>query len=553
MQLWINLKYREPARPKCCLMSHHVIFSFCQFSFGRFHKDAACPCSHSLWLVLYCLLDEFFLITCHRDTQIGAHAQCRVFLWSCHVGSVVKIIQKIKINSLTCSKKLTTITLSESTGVIEMDAREQRGLAIVQTQKQKIKKKGEAWIVPSQSISGDKYTVFPDASNPHCTCPDHLDGGHVCKHIHAVFTLIRMTQEKNQDGSTTTTTEALTVIKTVAEKKTYPQDWPKYNAAQCNERRHFHELLSELCALVPEPQKDRKKGGRPSISLRDGLFAACLKVYSLMSARRFDGELEEAYERGFISCKPHFNYALGVLDREETMPILKDMIVTSALPLRTVETMFAIDSTGFATTKYSSWYDKKYNGTKEEQVWVKAHFVTGVKTNIVPAVFIGLRDAPDSPQFPGLTHKTAENFTIDEMSADKAYAAQANFEAVEAHGGKFFPMFKSSATGGIGGAYQKAFHYFALHQEEYLKRYHLRSNVESTVSMVKRKFGDKVNAKNDTAQKNETYAKFVCHNLCVLVQEMYVQGIDPTAFGTKKEVTCTKTDDAARILRFPGW
>lgn len=398
-------------------------------------------------------------------------------------------------------------------------------------------------VVPSQSGNG-RYTVFFDAQNPRCTCPDHVDGQYKCKHIFAVeFKLSRTTQVTTVDGSVKTTTETLT-IKTTAERKTYPQDWPKYNAAQCAERGHFHALLAELCKTLPEAAKIGPRGGRPSIGNRDGLFAAVLKVFSEKSARRFNGELEDARDAGYIERLPHFNSVLNVFDKPETTALLKSMIETSALPLRAVESNFAVDSTGFATTSYNRWFDHKHGVPKQYAKWVKAHFATGTFTNIVTSVEIDHQDANDSPFLPPLTARTAEiGFTIKEMTADCAYASNANFAAVEATGGQFYPMFKKNATGWSGGAFEKAFHYFGLHKDEYLAHYHKRSNVESTVSMVKHKFGDSVRAKNDLAQKNEVYAKFVCHNLCVLIQEMYVLGIAPTF--------CTKTQESAQILPFP--
>ena len=45
--------------------------------------------------------------------------------------------------------------------------------------------------------------------------------------------------------------------------------------------------------------------------------------------------------------------------------------------------------------------------------------------------------------------------------------------------------------------------------------------------MVKRKFGDSVQAKNDQSMKCEILVKFVCHNLCCLIQEQHELGIDP--------------------------
>jgi transposase len=139
----------------------------------------------------------------------------------------------------------------------------------------------------------------------------------------------------------------------------------------------------------------------------------------------------------------------------------------------------------------------------------------------VTAIKIDHQSAADGPQLPELVNRTAQGFKVGEMSADKAYLSASNFDAVESHGGKFFPAFKVNSTGSAGGSFEKAFHYFSFKRDEYLAHYHQRSNVESTVSMVKRKFGDAVKAKNDTAQKNEVYAKFVCHNLRVLIAETY--------------------------------
>lgn len=404
-----------------------------------------------------------------------------------------------------------------------MDAREQRGLVIAATQQ--VTQKGKAWLVPSQSGNG-KYTVIPDKDTPHCSCPDH-DAGFVCKHIHAVrFVLVRTTQEQNVDGSTTLTTETLTVTQTVEKRKTYPQDWPNYNLAQNNEKNHFQDLLAALAATIPQPEpKGGKKGGRPTVPVADALFSIIFKVYCGMSARRFMCDLRDAHERGHIDSPICHNSVLKAMESKELTPILKGMVEASALPLRAVETKFAVDSTGFGTTKYASWYDAKYNDIRAKQVWVKAHFMTGVKTNVVTSINIDHQDAGDSPQFPELVHKTADKFTIDEVSADKAYLSADNFDAVEEHCGQFFPMFKVNSTGGKGGSFEKAFHYFSFKKEEYLAHYHLRSNVEATVSMVKRKFGDMVRSKTDVAMKNEVYAKFVAHNLCCLVSAIYELGI----------------------------
>jgi transposase len=58
------------------------------------------------------------------------------------------------------------------------------------------------------------------------------------------------------------------------------------------------------------------------------------------------------------------------------------------------------------------------------------------------------------------------------------------------------------------------------------QQYHKRSNVETTFSMIKRKFGERLRSKTDTAQINEVLCKILAHNLCCVIQSMYELNID---------------------------
>ena len=71
-----------------------------------------------------------------------------------------------------------------------------------------------------------------------------------------------------------------------------------------------------------------------------------------------------------------------------------------------------------------------------------AHAICGIKTNIVTAVEIGGRDAADSPFFKPLVEKTAQNFTIEEVPADKAYLSHDNLALVDGLGGTAFVPYK---------------------------------------------------------------------------------------------------------------
>lgn len=409
-----------------------------------------------------------------------------------------------------------------------MDARQERGLVIAATCRLNRMNDG-TWLVPSQTKAGDVAAYHVNLAAKTCTCPDHKEGGFTCKHYYAASIVHK--RDVLPDG---TVIEQKTL--TFTEKKVYRQDWPKYNRAQATEKRRFRVLLHDLCRNLPARERAGEwLGGRQPHHPADAVFAMCYKVYCGLSARRFTTDLLEAHEMGFLKKSIPGMKATTFMEDPWFVPVLKELVGYSARPLRSLEVDFAIDSSGFGSTKYEKWYDHKYGITRNRCVWVKTHIASGVKTNVVTAVRILDKDAHDSPQFIPLVKETKRHFEIREVSADKAYASLENFEAVAECGGTAFIAFKSNATGAAGGQFEKAFHFFQFNQEEYMARYHKRSNVESTFSSIKRKFGADVVSKNPVAMTNEVLCKVICHNLTCLIQEQEALGIVPVFWKDEQE------------------
>ena len=94
--------------------------------------------------------------------------------------------------------------------------------------------------------------------------------------------------------------------------------------------------------------------------------------------------------------------------------------------------------------------------------------------------------------------------------------------------------FKTNSTGAKGGIFERAYHYFQFRNEEYMAHYHKRSNVESTFSAIKRKFGHNVRSKSDPAMVNEVLCKILCHNICCLIMEQETLGVAPVFWADKE-------------------
>src|SRR5207244_10362251 len=107
---------------------------------------------------------------------------------------------------------------------------------------------------------------------------------------------------------------------------------------------------------------------------------------------------------------------------------------------------------------------------------------------IVTAVEIHGQHAADSKMLPFLATATAENFAMNEVSADKGYASKNNAEVIAKLGATPFIAMKETDKGLGGGKWAEMYHYFNFKKQEFLQHYHKRSNVESTFSMMKRKF-----------------------------------------------------------------
>jgi len=367
---------------------------------------------------------------------------------------------------------------------------------------------GELFLVKSQTGIGS-YRVEWNGIQWICNCPDFTKNGHIhpCKHIITLELYLDLRFEKIDKKELAPT------------RITYSQDWSRYNQAQVMEFELFDQFLYQLVSLIEESKKQGK--GRPSLKLADQIFCCVMKEYGQLSSRRAKHMYNEAMQRQQISCNPHFNIVTRTLNKKDVTPLLHKLIHLSAQPLAGIETDFAVDSSGFRCSTFGA-YCEYAHGEKRRHNWLKAHISTGVYTNIVADIVVTDEYAADSPQFKKLIRNTAKNFDMRDVCADMGYSSRNNYAIVGRYGGKAFIPFKKNATGLSLGSplWNRAFHYFQLHKDEFMEHYHKRSNVESTFHAIKQKFGETIKAKNRLAQENELLCKVLAYNLTVLIHEM---------------------------------
>ncbi|MBI4147286.1 transposase [Candidatus Woesearchaeota archaeon] len=208
-------------------------------------------------------------------------------------------------------------------------------------------------------------------------------------------------------------------------------------------------------------------------------------------------------------------------------PYLDSLIYETSKPLELLENDFSTDASGTSTKTFSSWYSITAKKKVRRRDHIMSHVTTSRILNSAVAVDVDCDRGKDSIYMRGHVDRVKKNFRINDWCGDGMYCSRDNCDKVRETGGNPWFRPKKSFTLKQRGskAYTEMMIAFIIETEESLKRYHKRSNSESTFSAKKRKFGNSVRSRNDVAKENEEHLAWICYNLSVLSRAKYEHGI----------------------------
>lgn len=306
---------------------------------------------------------------------------------------------------------------------------------------------------------------------------------------------------------------------------TQERNWPNYNAAQTSEKMLAMRLLNEAVRHLEIPWEYQGRGRKP-IPIQDMLKCCVIKVFNGFSTRRVTADLQLAWSIGCIDRKPHFNIISKYMRDPAITPWIHELYKTLAYPLVDIEKIFAVDATGFGTfTK--AWINHRLS-KKEIMDFRKLHVISGVRTNIITDARVSKGKRNDSPYFEGMARRTAERFRMREICADGAYLSRKNCSLAKELGATPYILPKSNTVFNSRGspAWREMIELWKENEELFREHYHKRSNVESTFSMMKRKFLPYLRSKSPQGMGNELLFKVVSHNLGVLVNAIFMLDVN---------------------------
>ena len=309
------------------------------------------------------------------------------------------------------------------------------------------------------------------------------------------------------------------------------RDEALYTLSQENEAFIFFTYLPRVVRFVCKNDTLWSGNGAPPAELYSVLMNLSIKQYFGRSLRRSIGLIrimKKAFKLDFkVLC---FKTLDNYLNNSCVRSYLDKIITYTSNPLKFIEHNFATDKTGERTHTRSSWYSIRCNKEIKKRDHINVHITTGCTLHPVVAIDVLSEKGKDNILFRKHIQQIKKEFTIHLSSGDGVDLSRENCTAVEEAGG--IPRFhlKKGLTKKPKShpAWKRMLTYAEEHPTAYDDEYHTRSNVECTNSAKKRKFGETVLCKNNTAKEQESHLTWCAYNFSVLSRAYYELDIEPT-------------------------
>jgi transposase len=312
--------------------------------------------------------------------------------------------------------------------------------------------------------------------------------------------------------------------------KRYPRDESLYNLIQENEVILFLRYLP-LAAWWATGNKSLWCGrGRPPKNLYDIVVYLAVRKYFNFPLRRGVGLLRLFKALGVIDAQvPCFKTLDNYQRSDEIRPYLEEVLKLTTEPLRFIEHFFATDTTGMATTCYSSWFDIRTRKKGKKRDHIMAHVTVGTKLKAAVALDVRADRGAHNKVLRKHIKEVAKSFEVKEWSLDRAYLSRENCNAVATVGAEPWVKLKCNTTAKTKGspAWRRMVLEFRQNPEVAERKYHRRSAVESAISAKKRKFGSFVRAKDDASKENEETLGWLGYNFGILCRAAHEFGLKP--------------------------
>ena len=176
-----------------------------------------------------------------------------------------------------------------------------------------------------------------------------------------------------------------------------------------------------------------------------------------------------------------------------------------------------MDSTGYGTNKYESWFDIRTGEDSKRKRYKKSHMIVGYWFKGILSHEITPGHWHDSPIYPLLIEKLPAG-DYEGISGDNSYCSRYNCTLTQGMGMKpfFKPREDATANAKSSSAWHKMIRLWKDNKKLFDNEYHRRSVIEAVIGAEKQRLGHTLFSKRDDLQDKELRLKNICYNLLVL-------------------------------------
>ncbi len=266
--------------------------------------------------------------------------------------------------------------------------------------------------------------------------------------------------------------------------------------------------------------------GRPGIDLRDILKCLLVMSYYGMSYRRSLSDMQDMFQKGFISFAPKRSTIAKYMLDKEIKEILKVLIPLSARTFMDIEDTILVDSSWWGKSLPLSGRHKRHVNSKRSYFPLdrtrKLHVMCFLKTQIIACVRVSAGTINDHSFFDEMIKEVIDNgFNVKRLIGDAGYSGKRHTALLEDLNIKeVFIDFKKNATFKKPRSFlwKERLKLYRENPEVWHESYRFRVIIENLFSSMKRKGKNYIRCRKPDSQDVELLLKAMVHNLIIIAK-----------------------------------
>ena len=300
-------------------------------------------------------------------------------------------------------------------------------------------------------------------------------------------------------------------------------DWSSYNLAKIKEIEFFLIFVKEAVDMVKLEEDKFKRKGRPSKDAYDLAKVILTQIYFQTGERQASGLASLFKEKLLLSEIPSPRTIGRAYKRAQVKYILEKVFEMTSAPIEKKETSFSADGTGLPLSIKQN-YENDREDKEKHKGYDKMAVMISNKFHIATAVASKKGTAHDSPMFEELIKDTSLRFqNIDEIQLDAGFISRDNCDLITNVGATPYIYPKKGIILRRRGstAWRNMLTELIKNPQDWLRKYHERSNSECYFSAHKRRFAKPLLKKEVESRNVEALGRVTVLNICMLISAYF--------------------------------